>query len=44
MGMELRAEILAKNLDEEGRVALKQAIHRLIDREQMGDLFKVLRF
>jgi SAM-dependent MidA family methyltransferase len=44
MGIELRAEILEKNLGEEGRGALKQAIHRLTAREQMGDLFKVLRF
>lgn len=42
LGIETRANILSKNLDSDGKVALAADLNRLIDAKQMGNLFKVL--
>lgn len=43
-GIITRYEMLAKNADENLKNVLSKQLHRLIDFEQMGDLFKVMEF
>jgi SAM-dependent MidA family methyltransferase len=43
MGVDYRAQILAKNATPKQRIDLETAIDRLVSPKQMGNLFKVLQ-
>ena len=42
LGIDLRAEILARNTTKRATNSIAAAHHRLVDNDQMGDLFKVI--
>ena len=44
LGIEQRAAVLAKSVDEAGQARLKRQMHRLVSPEDMGALFKLAAF
>jgi NADH dehydrogenase [ubiquinone] 1 alpha subcomplex assembly factor 7 len=44
LGIEQRAAVLAKSVDEAGQARLKRQMHRLVSPEDMGELFKLAAF
>lgn len=44
LGIGLRAQMLAQNADEKQAEMLEKGLHRLVDSDQMGTLFKVIGF
>jgi NADH dehydrogenase [ubiquinone] 1 alpha subcomplex assembly factor 7 len=44
LGIEQRAAVLAKSVDEAGQARLKRQMHRLVSAEDMGELFKLAAF
>ncbi|WP_273145944.1 class I SAM-dependent methyltransferase [Oceanicaulis alexandrii] len=44
LGIEQRAAVLSKSVDESGQARLKRQMHRLVSPEDMGELFKLAAF